>query len=108
MELHPRLQQPELSDFCQDQGIVVTAYSPLARGEAPQNDVLDEIGEHHGKDAAQVALRWSLQRGHVVIPKSSGEEHLEANMDVFDFQLDDDEMARIAKLDRGERLIESS
>ena len=106
VELHPRLQQPGLDEFCAERGIVLTAYSPLARGEAPQNDALDAIGDRHGKDAAQVALRWSIQRGHVVIPKSSGEAHLQENMDLFDFELSDDEMARIAELDRGDRLVE--
>lgn len=108
VELHPGLQQPELDDYCREQGIPITAYSPLAKGRAPGNDVLAEIGERHGKSAAQVALRWSLQRGHVVIPKSSSRAHLEANLDVFDFELGPEAMERTAELDRGARILEPS
>lgn len=105
VELHPRLRQEELDRFCRESDIVLTAYSPLARGEAPGIDALEEIGERYGKSGAQVALRWSLQHGHVVIPKSSGRDHLAENADVLDFTLTDDEMATVDGLDRGERHV---
>ena len=106
VELHPRLRQEELDRFCQEHDIGVTAYSPLAQGEVMDQDVLDDIGEHHGKTAGQVALRWSLQHGHVVIPRSSSREHIRQNADILDFELGMDEMRRIDGLDRGERLID--
>lgn len=106
VEMHPRLRQADLDRRCREHGVVVTAYSPLARGEAVDEPVLHEIGRAHGKTAGQVALRWSLQHGHVVIPSSSTREHLRENADILDFELGQDEMARIDGLDRGERQID--
>ncbi|MDX1632952.1 MAG: aldo/keto reductase [Thermoanaerobaculia bacterium] len=108
IEIHPFLVQDQLYDACREWGIPLTAYSPLARGRVTGDRVLKEIGETHGKTAAQVALRWSLDRGRIVIPKSSGSEHLRENLDVFDFSLDDDELDRIDALDAGERIIDPS
>ena len=106
VEIHPRLRQEELDRYCRDHGIVITAYSPLAQGEVMDQDVLDEIGRHHGKSAGQVALRWSYQHGHVVIPRSGSRQHIRENADILDFQLGADEMDRIDGLDRDERIIE--
>ncbi|MFW6199948.1 MAG: aldo/keto reductase [Gemmatimonadota bacterium] len=108
IEIHPFLVQDELFDACRGWGIPLTAYSPLARGRVTGDRVLKEIGEAHGKTAAQVALRWSLDRGRIVIPKSSGKEHLRENFDVFGFSLDDEELDRIDALDAGERIIDPS
>jgi len=106
VELHPRFRQEELDRFCFRNGIGLIAYSPLGHGNVPGDPEIEAIGRPHGKSAAQVALRWSIQKGHVVIPKASGEEHLESNLEVFDFELSEDEMARADALDRGERLLE--
>lgn len=106
VELHPRLRQAELDRFCREHGIRVTAYSPLAKGEVVDQDVLTEIGRRHSKSAGQVALRWSFQHGHIVIPRSSSPKHLRENAEILDFQLGADEMDRIDQLDRGERLVE--
>ena len=105
VELHPRLRQAELDRFCAEHGVRVIAYSPLAQGDAPREDALEEIGSRHGRSGAQVALRWSVQHGHVVIPRSSDEEHLAANLALFDFELAAEEMERIDALDRGERHV---
>lgn len=106
IELHPFLVQHDLFDACRVWGIPLTAYSPLARGRVTGDGVLKEIGERYGKTAAQVALRWSLDRGRIVIPKASGTKHLRENFDVFDFSLDDQELDRIDALDAGERIID--
>ena len=108
VELHPRLQELELVGYCQDTGITVTGYSPLAKGRAATDETLARIGERYGRSAAQVALRWSVQRGCVVIPKASDPDHLASNLEIFDFELDTDEMDRIAALDRGQRLVETA
>ncbi len=106
VELHPYLVQDELDRACWKRGIPITAYSPLGRGRLADDEVLGEIGGSHGKTAAQVALRWSIQRGRIVIPKASSRPHLVENLDVFDFELGDDELDRIDGLDRGVRFVD--
>lgn len=106
VEIHPFLVQRDLYRACGDWGVPLTGYSPLARGRVTGDRVLKEIGDARGKTAAQVALRWSLDRGRMVIPKASGMDHLRENLDVFDFSLDPDELDRIDALDAGERIID--
>ena len=103
IELHPGLQQDELRALHAELGIVTEAWSPLAQGTVLTDPAITEIAEHHGKSPAQVVLRWHLQLGNVVIPKSVTPARIRANIDVFDFGLDDEEMASIAGLDRGLR-----
>jgi 2,5-diketo-D-gluconate reductase A len=103
VELHPALQQVELRGFDAAHGIATEAWSPLARGQLLDDPVLVGIAEQHGVTPAQVVLRWHLQLGNVVIPKSVTSARIAANFDVFGFDLDDDELARIATLDRGHR-----
>ncbi len=80
---------------------LLTAYRPLSRGGVADEATLREIGESHGKTAAQVALRWLVQQERVsAIPKAKGEEHLAANLDVFDFELSEEEMDRVSLLRR--------
>jgi diketogulonate reductase-like aldo/keto reductase len=104
IELHPYLQQPELRAFHAEHDIVTEAWSPLAQGAVLDDPVLGEIAEAHGKTAGQVVLRWHLQLGNVVFPKSSTPERIRENFDIFDFELSADDMARIESLDRGERV----
>lgn len=104
VELHPRLQQPELQAYCREHAIVQEAWAPIMRGRVFDIPEMVEIGESHGKSAAQVAIRWVLQSGHIVIPKSVHAERIRENADVFDFELTQDQMAVIAGLDRGERI----
>lgn len=109
VEYHPFLAQTELLEVCRDRGILLTAYSPLARGQVLSDDTLRDIGQAHGKSAAQVALRWLVQQSHVAaIPKASSAEHRRANLDIFDFRLSDHEMETIHSLDRNERIIDPS
>jgi 2,5-diketo-D-gluconate reductase A len=103
IELHPLLNQAELRAVHADRGIVTEAYSPLGIGKVLDNPVLVSIAEAHGKSPAQVAIRWSIQLGNVVIPRSGNPERINDNIDVFDFELTDAEMSSINGLDDGTR-----
>jgi len=103
VELHPWLQQTEVRAYNATHGILTEDWSPLARGRAIGNPTLDAIGARYGKSAAQVVLRWHLDLGDVVIPKSVTPERIRENLDVFDFSLDAADLAAITALDAGER-----
>ncbi|MEV0173104.1 aldo/keto reductase [Streptomyces sp. NPDC050803] len=103
IELHPGLQQSELRALHAELGIATEAWSPLAQGAVLAEAPLTTIAERHGKSPAQIVLRWHLQLGNVVIPKSVTPARIRENIDVFDFSLSDEEMAAIAALDRGLR-----
>ena len=103
IELHPYLQQHGLRREHADRGIVTEAWSPLAQGAVLDDPVFVELAETHGKTPAQVVLRWHIQLGNVVFPKSLTPERIEQNIDVFDFELSQEEMTRIEPLDRGHR-----
>ncbi|MER6340542.1 aldo/keto reductase [Streptomyces tendae] len=100
VELHPGLQQNELRAVHAELGIATEAWSPLAQGAVLKDEAITTIAGRHGKSPAQVVLRWHLQLGNIVIPKSVTPEHIRQNLDVFDFTLTDDEMTAIAGLDR--------
>ncbi len=106
-EVHPYYQDLEVVPHIQQLGIAVEAWYPLGgRGhqkELLSDAVLTDIARRHGKSVAQVILRWNLQRGVVVIPGSSNPVHMQENISIFDFSLSDDEMSRIAALDRNEK-----
>jgi 2,5-diketo-D-gluconate reductase A len=105
IELHPDFPQLELSQFCRDKGIVTESWSPLGQGGALLSQpVLSQIAEKHGKTAAQVILRWHLQSDHVVIPRSSNPQRIAANIDVFDFKLDEQDLHAIANIPHTGRL----
>ena len=103
VELHPFFQQEKAIRNMKELGIQPEAWGPFAEGKHGifTHPVLTAIGEKYGKSAAQVALRWNVQRGVVVIPKSTHRERMEQNIDIWDFTLTDDDMAEIAKLDIG-------
>jgi 2,5-diketo-D-gluconate reductase B len=106
VEYHPFLNQDKILDACRKAGIAVVAYSPVARGGAKGNAMLERIGKAHGKSAAQVSLRWLVQQGVVAIPRTSKVERLQENFDLFDFELSDQEMKEIAGLARsGGRIV---
>lgn len=98
IEVHPFLDQSKVIAKSRQHGLSVTAYCPIARGRVPGNETLERIGRTHGKTAAQVALRWLVQQGIIVIPGTSKEERLKENVDVFDFTLSDAEMSGISAL----------
>jgi 2,5-diketo-D-gluconate reductase A len=104
IELHPWLQQRTLREFHTAHGIATEAWSPIAQGGAHLEDsTLTAIAAAHGVSVAQVILRWHLDLGHVIIPKSVHRERMKANLDLFGFSLDDEDRERIAGLDSGER-----
>ena len=83
--------------------IITEAWSPIAQGDVVDDETLGSIGERHGKSAAQVALRWHLQRGDIIFPKSTNQSRIEENFAIFDFELSEAEMATIGGLDRDDR-----
>jgi len=102
VELNPRIARPELREYHAAHGIATEAWAPLARA----SDLLDEPAvtepaERHGKTPAQIILRWAIELGIVVIPRSSKRERIEENFDAFDFELDDGDVERISALDQG-------
>lgn len=103
VELHPYLQQVGLRREHAELGIVTEAWSPLAQGAVLDDPAITVLAERHGTTPAQVVIRWHLQIGNVVIPKSVTPQRIEANLDVFGFELEDAEVAQIAELDRGMR-----
>jgi diketogulonate reductase-like aldo/keto reductase len=103
IELHPLLPQAELRAFHAEQGIATEAWSPLAQGALLDDEVIAKIAAQHGKTPAQVVLRWHLQLGNVVIPKSVTPSRIAANLEVFDFELSDDDLTQIATLDNSTR-----
>lgn len=102
VELHPLLIQQELRDFCTLNNIAVEAWSPLMKGNLGL-PLLEELAAAHHKSPAQIVLRWHLQHGIIVIPKSVHDHRIRENADVFDFSLAADEMARLDALDEGKR-----
>jgi 2,5-diketo-D-gluconate reductase A len=104
IELHPRFQQAKLRAWHAERGIATEAWSPLAQGALLSHPTFAEIAERHGKTAAQAILRWHVQLGNVVIPKSATPERIGQNIDIFDFELSEEEMAAIERLDSGERI----
>jgi 2,5-diketo-D-gluconate reductase A len=101
IEVHPEFQQLDVRAFHDQHDIAIESYSPLGSGSGIlDNAVIGGIAKKHGKSPAQAILRWHLQQGLIVIPKSVHAERIKANIDVFDFELDEDDMAAIGKLDR--------
>ncbi|HEY0224510.1 MAG TPA: aldo/keto reductase [Pseudolabrys sp.] len=108
IECHPFLDQDKVISACRKAGMAVVAYSPIARGGAKGDTVLERIGKAHGKSAAQICLRWLTQQGIVVIPRTSKIERLQENRDILDIDLSDTEMKEIAGLARGRRIVDWS
>lgn len=104
IELHPFFQQHDLRAFHAQHGIATESWSPLAQGRIVDDAVIAEIARKHGKSAAQVVIRWHLDSGLVVIPKSVTPSRIRENAEVFDFRLDAEDMAKLAALDAGRRL----
>lgn len=101
IELHPRLQQQDLRAFHAKHGILTESWSPLGQGQVLAEPVLAEIGGKHNRSPAQIVIRWHLQSGQIVIPKTVTPARMQENFAVFDFNLDEADMAAIAGLDQG-------
>lgn len=103
IEFHCWNQQRELLRYCKENKIVVVAYSPLTQGKRLGDSVIKDIAQKHSKTPAQVVLRWCLQMGVVVIPKSDREERVKENAQLFGWELDEEDMSKIEKLDEGQK-----
>lgn len=101
IELHPWYQQNALCKWCRENGIAITAWGPIFRGNIHEAPIMAEIGEKYGKSPVQVTLRWHLQRGNVVIPKSSSQIRIAENTQLYDFVLSDADMTLINTLENG-------
>jgi 2,5-diketo-D-gluconate reductase A len=104
VELHPGFAQEGLRGYLREHGIVTEAWSPLGQGGLLEHPVVTQVAGQLGRTPAQVVLRWHLQLGNVVIPKSVTPERITANIDVFDFELDGDQMAALSALEAGGRM----
>jgi 2,5-diketo-D-gluconate reductase A len=103
IEVHPRLQQAEMRAWHAAYDVATEAWSPLAQGDLLEDGTIATIAAHRDRTPAQVILRWHLQIGNVVIPKSATPERIRENFELFDFALSEDDMAAIARLDAGQR-----
>ncbi len=103
IELHPLLNQAALRAVNTERDVVTEAYGPLGVGKLLDNATIAAVAQAHGKTPAQVLIRWSIQLGNIVIPRSSSPERIKSNLEVFDFELTDDEMATLNGLDDGTR-----
>lgn len=104
VECHPYFQQKEMKRFCREHQIQFESWSPLYRGEEVlEEPIIKELAKKHDKTPAQIILRWHLQEGSIVIPKSVNPERIRKNIDVFDFTLSDEDMELIASLDRNQQ-----
>jgi 2,5-diketo-D-gluconate reductase A len=99
VELHPGFQQHALRKVHEELGIRTQSWSPLGQAQALNNPVIKAVAQKHGKSPAQVVVRWHLDEGLIVIPKSVTPSRIRENIEVFDFSLDEDDRARIAALD---------
>jgi len=102
IEYHPWNQQKTIVEYCKKEGIAIQAYSPLTQGEKLDDLVIAEVARKHGKTAAQVVIRWVLQQGVIAIPKSENPGRIKENAAIYNFSLDDEDLAKIAKLDQGQ------
>jgi 2,5-diketo-D-gluconate reductase A len=103
IELHPYLQQEELRGWGVEHAVATEAWSPIAQGAVLGDEMIATIAAHHQRSPAQVVLRWHVQLGNIVFPKSVTPERIRQNFEIFDFELGEDDMAAIARLDRGHR-----
>lgn len=106
VEFHPRLQQPSLQNFCKDHKIQLEAWSPLMKGRTLDHPIIQKIAKKHQKTPAQVLIRWDFQKEVITIPKSGNQKHIIENIDVFDFELDANDMKDIKSMDKNKRVGE--
>lgn len=102
IELHPYFGNDEVRAYGREHGIATEAWAPIAQGKVLDDPVINRVAEARGKSAAQVVLRWHIQRGDIVFPKSVTPERVKANFELFDFELDDSDMDAISALNKGE------
>ena len=103
IERHPSLQRNELIKFCKKHNIIVEAWSPLARGKFINNETIQDIANKYNKTISQIILRWDIENNISVIPKSITKQRIEENINIFDFELDEEDIEKINELDNNER-----
>ncbi len=108
VEYHPYRHRWEIPEFCREHSIALTAYCPLAKGRVLKDPTLTRIGKRYGKSAAQVSLRWLLQKGAIIIPKASSIEHLQSNMAMDGWELSEEDTHQIDAIDVEARLVDST
>ena len=106
VEFHPTLYQKELLNFCRENEIVLTAYSPLARGEVFENKVIKDLAQKYDKSASKLVLKWLIDKNIVAIPKASSKKHLKANFDLFDWELPAEAREKMDQLNEDNRIID--
>lgn len=104
VEFHPELIQPELLKYCQNKGIQLEAWSPIMKGRVNDIPLMQELAAKYGKTPVQVVLRWDIQKGVVTIPKSVTPERIISNAQIFDFEIEPDDIAKIDQLDKNGRI----
>lgn len=104
IELHPQFPQEEVREYCTKKGIIVEAWGSLMQGKIFDKEIIKEIAEKYNKTISQIALRWAVQIGIVTIPKSTHPERIKENLDIFGFNLDEQDMEKIAELNTGVRV----
>ncbi|BFZ63799.1 hypothetical protein YB2330_004931 [Saitoella coloradoensis] len=102
IELHPYSQQREITDYCKEKGIALTAYAPLTRCKHFEKPEVVKVAEKHGVTTPQVLVRWNLEKGYVVLPKSEKEDRIKSNADVYGFSLDEEDMKLLDTCDKGD------
>jgi diketogulonate reductase-like aldo/keto reductase len=102
IEFHPWLQRPEIVDYCHEEGVAVEAAAPLARTRVFEDETLQDLAEAYDRSVPQIVLKWATERGVVVLPKSSSPAHVRSNLALFDWSMDEADLARIDELDRDE------
>lgn len=106
VEFHPFLYQKELYDYCMSKNILITAYSPIARGKVFESEVLKKIANKYDKNPAQLSLKWMIEKDIVVIPRSKTPEHIKNNIQLFDWELKDEDIALIDNIKEEKRLVD--
>ena len=104
VELHPQFPQKEIRKYCMEKGIIVEAWASLMQGQIFDKKIVIQIAEKHGKTVSQVGIRWAVQNGIVTIPKSTHIQRIKENLNVFDFELDQDDMLKMEELNKGIRI----
>jgi 2,5-diketo-D-gluconate reductase A len=102
IEVHPYFTNEKVRAYGKEHGILTEAWSPIAQGGVLKDPTISEIAERLGRTTAQVTLRWHIQRGDVIFPKSTSPSRIKENFEIFDFELTEDDMAAISALDKGE------
>lgn len=105
VEFHPWLYQKELLEFCQERDIILIAYTPLARTQVFEDEVIQDLAKKYGKTPAQITLRWEIQKGVVAIPRSSSREHQKENLQIFDWKLRTEDERKIDEIPKTKRIV---